>query len=133
MSDNPSDIQYGLIATAMLFFVRENNPSSLVTILLMHTQPALIMSRHHLHECVLQDCHGFEKAHGKDLWAYKKDDPLVHNFVNESMSNITDLSMDQIVSFFNSFKDVKTLVDVGRGKGMTPAHIVKAYPQIQTF
>ncbi|XP_057819947.1 bergaptol O-methyltransferase-like [Cryptomeria japonica] len=68
---------------------------------------------HHLHECVLQDCHGFKKAHVKDLWAYGKDDPLVKNVVNDCMSTLTDLDMEKIMSCYDGFKEVKTLVDVG--------------------
>ncbi|XP_057819954.2 desmethylxanthohumol 6'-O-methyltransferase-like [Cryptomeria japonica] len=129
-SDNSSDIRYGLTATTKLFFVRENNPRSLVPLLLMHTHPVLMTSWHHLHECVLQDTNGFEKAHGKDLWAYGKDDPLVNNVVNDCMSTVTDLGMEQIVSCYDGFKDVKTLVDVGGGKGTALAHIVKVYRHI---
>ncbi|GLJ19614.1 hypothetical protein SUGI_0354900 [Cryptomeria japonica] len=129
-SDNPSDIRYGLTATTKLFFVRENNPSNLVPLLLMQTHPVLMTSWHHLHECVLQDTNGFEKAHGKDLWAYGKDDPLVNNVVNDCMSTFTDLDMEQILSCYDGFKDVKTLVDVGGGKGTALAHIVTAYPHI---
>ncbi|GLJ19609.1 hypothetical protein SUGI_0354840 [Cryptomeria japonica] len=129
-SENPSDILYGLTATTKMFFVRENNPRSFVPLLLMHTHPVLMTSWHHLHECVLQDSHGFEKAHGKDLWAYGKDDPLVNNVVNDCMSTLTNLAIEQIVSCYDGFKDVKTLVDVGGGKGTALAHIVKAYPHI---
>ncbi|GLJ19608.1 hypothetical protein SUGI_0354800 [Cryptomeria japonica] len=130
MSDNPSDIRYGLTDSAKRFYVRENNPGNLVPLLLMQAHPVLMASWHHLHECVLQDCHAFEKAHGKDLWAYGKDDPLVSSVVNDSMSTLTVLGMEQIVSCYDGFKDVKTLVDVGGGKGTALAHIVKVYPHI---
>jgi hypothetical protein len=132
-SNNPSDnddIRYGLTDCAKRFYVRENNPGNLVPLLLMEAHPVLMAAWHHLHECVLQDCNAFEKAHGKDLWAYGKDDPLVSSVVNDSMSTLTVLGMEQILSCYDGFKDVKALVDVGGGKGTALEHIVKAYPHI---
>ncbi|GLJ19596.1 hypothetical protein SUGI_0354620 [Cryptomeria japonica] len=129
-SNNPSDIRYGLTDSAKRFYVRKNNPGSLVPLLLMQAHPVLMAPWHHLHECVLQDCNAFEKAHGKDLWTYGKDEPLVNNVVNDSMSTLTVLGMEQILSCYDGFKDLKTLVDVGGGKGTALAHILKAYPHI---
>ncbi|GLJ19597.1 hypothetical protein SUGI_0354640 [Cryptomeria japonica] len=129
-SNNPSDIRYGLTDFAKRFYVRKNNPVSLVPLLLMQAHPVLMAPWHHLHECVLQDCNAFEKAHGKDLWAYEKDDPAVNDVFNNSMSTLTVLAMGQILSCYDGFKEVKTLVDVGGGKGTALAHIVKAYPHI---
>ncbi|GLJ19604.1 hypothetical protein SUGI_0354710 [Cryptomeria japonica] len=128
--ENPRDARYSLTDSAKRFYVRKNNPTSLVPLLLMLTQPVLMAPWQHLHECVLQDCNAFEKAHGKDLWAYEKDDPAVNDLFNNSMSTITILLIGKILSGYDGFKDVKILVDVGGGKGTALAHIVKAYPHI---
>ncbi|GLJ19605.1 hypothetical protein SUGI_0354740 [Cryptomeria japonica] len=128
--ENPRDAQYSLTDSAKRFYVRKNNPGSLVPLLLMLTHLVLMAPWQHLHECVLQDCNAFEKAHGKDLWAYEKDDPAVNDVFNNSMSTITILLIGKILSDYDGFKDVKILVDVGGGKGTALAHIVKAYPHI---
>ncbi|KAH9319706.1 hypothetical protein KI387_021475 [Taxus chinensis] len=130
-TDNPSDLRYVLSSFAKRFYVKDNNPSTLVPLLLMHADPVIMASWHHLHECVLvQGCNGFEKAHGKDLWAYGKEEPRVNNLVNDSMSALTYLEMEQILNCYDGFKEVNSLVDVGGGKGTALAHIVKAYPHI---
>ncbi|KAH9319702.1 hypothetical protein KI387_021471, partial [Taxus chinensis] len=130
-TDNPSDLRYALSSFAKRFYVRENNPSSLVSLLLFLADPVLMGSWHHLHECVLvQGCNAFERAHGKDLWAYGKEEPHVNNLVNDSMSTITYLEMEEILNCYDGFKEVKSVVDVGGGKGTALQHIVKAHPHI---
>ncbi|GLJ19598.1 hypothetical protein SUGI_0354650 [Cryptomeria japonica] len=130
MGENPRHARYSLTESARMFYVRENNPTSLVPVLFMLTHPMLMAPWHHLHECVLQDSNAFENAHGKDLWAYEKDDPAVNDVFNNSMSTLTVLGMGQILSCYDGFKEVTTLVDVGGGKGTALAHIVKVYPHI---
>ncbi|GLJ52747.1 hypothetical protein SUGI_1123150 [Cryptomeria japonica] len=122
---------YALTNTAKLFFVNEKNPFSLVPVALMQSDEVLQKSWHYLHESVLHGCQAFEKAHGKDLWSYGKDDPHVNNIVNDCMASFTMMGMAQIVNCYEGFREVQSMVDVGGGKGTALGQIVKAYPHIQ--
>eukprot|EP01018_Ginkgo_biloba_P002468 Gb_23395 [translate_table: standard] len=96
-----SEVRYGLTDMAKLFFVSESNPLSLV--------PMLLMQNHE---------------------AYGRSDPQVNDIFNSAMASVTKVSMKQIVGFYQGFKDVKTVVDVGGGVGMALADIIGVYPHI---
>lgn len=134
-SSDPLVFHYGLTDTAKCYFLSENekNPSTMVPALLMQTHEKLMAPWHHFHECVLQDegCEGaFTKAHGKDVWAYCRDDPDLNTVMNNAMASFTNVVMIPFLSFYEGFKCGENLavVDVGGGKGAAIAQIVKAYP-----
>ncbi|KAH9289040.1 hypothetical protein KI387_033157, partial [Taxus chinensis] len=124
------ELQYSLTDTAKLFFVKEKNPCSLVPVALMQTHEVLMARWNHLHESVLEGCNPFEKAHGKNLYACCKDDPYLNIIVNDRMTSNTLTKIDQIVHFYDGFRELKSIVDVGGGKGTALGGIVKAYPHI---
>lgn len=135
--DDPLDFHYGLTDTARCYFLseNENNPFSMVPILLMQTHEKLMAPWHHFHECVLQGqgCEGaFKHVHGKDVWAYCMDDPDLNTVINNAMASFTNIVMIPFLSCYQGFKSGEklTVVDVGGGKGAAIAQIVEAYPHI---
>ncbi|KAH9325100.1 hypothetical protein KI387_005278 [Taxus chinensis] len=111
--------RYALSSSAKLFFVEEKNHLSLVPLALLETRDVM-MARwawHHLHECVLQGCHPFLKAHGRDIYSCGKDDPQFNNVINDCMGFFTITGIDQIVNCYEGFKELQSIVDVGVGEG----------------
>ncbi|GLJ29167.1 hypothetical protein SUGI_0575070 [Cryptomeria japonica] len=115
--DNTSEVRFSLSECAKVMYVRENNLVSLVPSVVMQTHEVMMAPWHHLHECVLQGDHAFEKAHGMDIWGYGKDHPEVNSILNDCMASFTMTAMKQIVSCYRGFEELETVVDVGGGHG----------------
>lgn len=135
-TDNPFDFRYGLTDTAKLLFVNQGdknaNPWTLLPFLLMINHEPFMAPFHHIHECVLQGRGPFQIAHGKDLWAYTKENPHSNTVFNTGMESFTKVIMRLFVGCYKGFQPGERLrvVDVGGGNGAAIAQIVETYPQI---
>ncbi|KAH9317543.1 hypothetical protein KI387_019312 [Taxus chinensis] len=125
------EARYALSDISKHFFVKEKNPFSLVPTAMLETSEVSMARWHHLHECVLQGCNAFEKAHGKSIYACGKDNPDFNNVLNDYMAAHTMTAIGQIVNHYQGFKDLKSLVDVGGGNGTALREILKVYPHIR--
>lgn len=139
-TDNPFDFRYGLTDTAKMFFVSEGdnneNPFSLVPFFLMINHETFLNPLHHIHECVLQgpglSGGAFQIAHGKDLWAYTRENQHSKAVFNTGMESFTNVTMKLFVGCYQGFEAGEKLrvVDVGGGNGVAIAQIVEAHPHI---
>ncbi|KAH9302691.1 hypothetical protein KI387_014274 [Taxus chinensis] len=124
------EVRYALTDTAKLFYVKGENPSSIVHAAMLETQEALMARWHHVHECVLQGGHALRKAHGKDVYACARDDPHLNSVINDYMAADTMTSIEQILKHYDGFQELKSVVDLGGSKGTALGEIVKAHPHI---
>eukprot|EP00249_Psilotum_nudum_P022840 c28656_g1_i1 orf=167-1234(-) len=120
--------RYGLTDTARVFV---DNPGTLSPFLLFEADKTFQSPWHILHQCVLEGGDAFEKAHGKDLWTTVAENEHVNDVFNAAMVSLTASFMPRVFEFYDGFKHVHSLVDVGGGRGQALSLIVKAFPQIQ--
>eukprot|EP01018_Ginkgo_biloba_P003980 Gb_35314 [translate_table: standard] len=126
-----SDIRYGLTHLGKSCFVIENNPLNLASYFLLHTHEVLTSAWNHFDDCVLEGRNAFKKRHGKDFWAFAESDGDFNQLFNTSMVAVTSVLIRDILSTYDGFKDVNTLIDLGGGVGQALRDIVAAYPHIR--
>ncbi|KAG0579616.1 hypothetical protein KC19_4G110200 [Ceratodon purpureus] len=80
---------------------------------------------------VEEDADGFVLANGSDLWSYGSANPDFNDVFNAAMRNRSKLLNSVIARYYEGFRDVKCLVDVGGGVGGALAQIVSAHPHIR--
>lgn len=139
-SDNPFDFRYALTDTTKMFFIsqgeKNENPFSLVPFFLMVNDETFMNPLHHIHECVLQGPGvaggAFQIAHGKELWAYTRENHHSKAVFNTGMESFTKVIMKLFVGCYEGFEAGEKLrvVDVGGGNGAAIAQIVEAHPHI---
>jgi len=140
-TDNPFDFRYGLTDTAKMFFVsgseKNENPFSLVPFFLMVTHETFMNPLHHIHDYVLQGQGvaggAFEIVHGKNMFAYARENPHTNTLLNDGMESLTRVIMRLFVGCYEGFNPDEKLrvVDVGGRNGAAIAQIVEAYPHIR--
>ncbi|KAJ7279243.1 hypothetical protein O6H91_11G083800 [Diphasiastrum complanatum] len=131
--DTPSGVEewrYGL-TNASKWLVKENNDFCLAPMAVMQLDKVTQAPWHHFNECVLEGGHAFERANGKDIWNFANEFPSFNNLFNEAMAAGSKISISAVLKRYDGFKDLKTLVDVGGGVGLTISKIVAAYPYIK--
>ncbi|KAJ7539261.1 hypothetical protein O6H91_11G083900 [Diphasiastrum complanatum] len=131
--DTPSGVKewrYGL-TNASKWLVKENNDFCLAPMAVMQLDKVTQAPWHHFNECVLEGGDAFERANGKDVWNFANEFPSFNNLFNEAMAAESKISISAVLKHYDGFKDLKTLVDVGGGVGLTISKIVTAYPYIK--
>ena len=109
---------------------KNENPFSLVPFFLMINDELFMSPLHHIHECVLQGegvaWGTFQIAHGKNFWAFNKENSHFNTLFNTGMESFTKVIMRQFVGCYEGFRPGEKLrvVDVGGGKGAAMAQIV---------
>jgi caffeic acid 3-O-methyltransferase len=85
----------------------------------------------HLRETVEDDANGFVLANGSDMWTYGSAHPDFNDVFNASMQSRSKLLNTIISRYYEGFKHVQCLVDVGGGVGGALTQIVAAHPHIR--
>lgn len=74
----------------------------------------------------------FEMTHGKSLWELAGDRPEFNDLFNKGMASDSGFVMDVVTHIGgDSFRGVRSLVDVGGGSGMTAAALSEAFPELK--
>ncbi|XP_050206964.1 cathecol O-methyltransferase 1-like [Mercurialis annua] len=84
-----------------------------------------------LKEAILEGGIPFNKVHGTHAFEYPRRDPRFNEVFNKAMFNHTTIVMKRILECYNGFEDLKQLVDVGGGLGVTLNIIISKYPNIK--
>lgn len=71
----------------------------------------------------------FKQQHGKDFFAFKRDNPEVKNRFDKGMGKLSNLDDQAIVQGFN-FTSFTSLVDMGNGSELLSKTILKDYPHL---
>uniref|UniRef100_A0A0C9S592 TSA: Wollemia nobilis Ref_Wollemi_Transcript_20423_1287 transcribed RNA sequence n=1 Tax=Wollemia nobilis TaxID=56998 RepID=A0A0C9S592_9CONI len=102
--------------------------------LLVGNDKALFEAYHLMHECVIEGCRAFDKAHGMSIWEYLSCNPESNNTINEGMAAHTRTLMPWVLKTYDAgFKSVNSLVDVGGGIGSAISSIVQHHPHIRAI
>lgn len=127
---NGQETLYGLTHSSR--WLLHDAELSLAPMLLMENHPLLLAPWHHLSDCVREGGYAFEKAHGRDIWAYASIYPEFNKIFNDGMMCTAKITLKAIISGYkDGFESIGSLVDVGGGTGAAMAEIVKAYPHIK--
>lgn len=123
------ETRYGL-TPASKWFVKERE-LSMVPMLLMQNDERTVAPWHHFNECVVDGGIAFERANGAEIWSYASDHPDFNHLFNDAMACNARIVMKALLSKYQGFQSLNSLVDVGGGTGTAVAEIVRAYPFIK--
>lgn len=88
--------------------------------------------RSELKNAVIEGGVPFDRAHGGvHAFEYPSLDPRFNQVFNIGMINHTTMSIKEIVKSYKGFANIKQLVDVGGGLGVTLQIITSTYPSIK--
>jgi hypothetical protein len=124
-----SEIQYGLTPVSKLL-VTENNPYNQAPVVLFQTDPIGLAPWQQLHQCVLSGENAWQSTYGKNLWTSLNENPALNKSFNACMGAATTIDLTILVTKYEGFKDIKTLVDVGGGSGKALETIISSHPHI---
>ncbi|GLJ59296.1 hypothetical protein SUGI_1501830 [Cryptomeria japonica] len=131
-SEGANEVRYGLTPVSK-WMVKDGGaaPSlSMATILLMHNDMTTMATWHHLNESVLHGGVAFEKAHGLHMGDYMAAQPHYKDHFYKAWECNNKIVMKAILSKYEGFQGLNSLVDVAGRTGADLAEIVKAYPTI---
>nr|AQX17822.1 hydroxycinnamic acids/hydroxycinnamoyl CoA esters OMT [Pinus sylvestris] len=122
------ETRYGLTPASK--WLVKGRELSMAPMLLMQNDKTTLAPWHHFNECVLEGGVAFKKANGAEIWSYASDHPDFNNLFNNAMACNARIVMKAILSKYQGFHSLNSLVDVGGGTGTAVAEIVRAYPFI---
>lgn len=122
--------RYGL-TPASKWLVQESRELSMAPMLLMQNDERSVAPWHRFNECVLDGGVAFERANGAEVWDYASAHPEFNDLFNSAMACNARIVMKAILSKYQGFHGLNSLVDVGGGTGSAVAEIVRSYPSIK--
>jgi hypothetical protein len=72
----------------------------------------------------------FQNLHGKDIWTYRAERPDLGAVFDRSMTEMSRGSAEAVISAYD-FSPFRHVVDVGGGRGMMLAALLRAHPQMR--
>ncbi|CAJ1950563.1 unnamed protein product [Sphenostylis stenocarpa] len=73
----------------------------------------------------------FNRVHGMHAFEYAAVDPRFNDVFNKAMFNVTTIVTNRVLEFYQGFKNIQRLVDVGGGLGINLKLITSKYPNVQ--
>lgn len=120
---------YGL-APVCRYFVRNEDGVSLGPYMSLLQDKVFMDSWCKLKDAVLEGGNSFNKAHGASVFEYPSMDPRFNQVVNTAMYDHTTMIVKKMLMTYTGFEDLKRLVDVGGGLGVSLQIITSKYPYI---
>ncbi|KAI3783706.1 hypothetical protein L1987_42792 [Smallanthus sonchifolius] len=121
---------YGLTPVAKYFIPNEDG-ASLGPLMQLLQDKVFIDSWFELGNAVLKGGVPFDKVHGAHAFEYPALDARFNEVFNKAMVNHTTIVMKEILKHYSGFNNLKRVVDVGGGLGITLSMIVSKHPTIQ--
>ncbi|KAK9075133.1 hypothetical protein SSX86_003453 [Deinandra increscens subsp. villosa] len=121
---------YGLTPVAKYFIPNEDG-ASLGPLMQLSQDKVFIDSWFALDDAVVNGGVPFDKVHGAHAFEYPALDKRFNEVFNKAMINHTTIVMKEILKHYCGFDNVKSLVDVGGGLGITLNMIVSKHPTIK--
>lgn len=113
------------------FFVSDQDGVSLGPLMALHQDKVFIDSWYQLKDAVLEGGVPFDRVHGTHAFEYPGLDPRFNQVFNKAMYNHTTIVINNILTVYKGFENVKQLVDVGGGLGVTLKFVTAKYPHIK--
>ncbi|KAK1560103.1 hypothetical protein Q3G72_022168 [Acer saccharum] len=111
-------------------FVDDQNGVSLGPVMALTQDKVFLDSWSQLKDAVLEGGIPFNRVHGMHAFEYPGLDPRFNQVFNKAMNNTTKV-IKNILEIYKGFENVKQLVDVGGGLGVTLEAIAAKYPHIK--
>ncbi|KMZ71548.1 Glutathione S-transferase-O-methyltransferase fusion protein 5 [Zostera marina] len=130
-SDDGSTISRLYGASPMCFnFVKDEHGVCLAPLFLLNQEKVMMECWNYLKDTVKNGGTPFNKAHGMSIFEYASKDLVFNKTFNICMYSHSMITMKKILNSYTGFNDLKTLVDVGGGVGVTLKTIISKYPNI---
>lgn len=113
------------------FLSNNEDGASIAPLLLVHQDKVPMKSWYHVTDAVLDGGTAFDKAYGMNIFEYASQDPQFNKVFNRSMAGHSTITMKKILETYNGFEGLKSIVDVGGGRGATLNMIISKYPTIK--
>ncbi|KAI7749345.1 hypothetical protein M8C21_032951 [Ambrosia artemisiifolia] len=109
-----------------------DEPLTMRPFLLAFSDPMLMDPWQHLSSWFQnEDITPFQTAHGRIIWDFALQEPMLNKFLNEAMASDARLVADILLRQCSGiFKGLETIVDVGGGTGTLAKSIAEAFPNI---
>ncbi|KAD4982220.1 hypothetical protein R6Q59_001788 [Mikania micrantha] len=120
---------YGLTPIANYFIPNEDG-ASLCALLQLNQDKASNESWLGLKDSVIEGGVAFNKVHGMHAFEYQALDARSNELFNKAMLDHTTIVMKEVLECYDGFKNLKCVVDVGGGLGITINMIVAKHPNI---
>ncbi|KAL8267993.1 hypothetical protein R6Q59_001791 [Mikania micrantha] len=120
---------YGLTPIANYFIPNEDG-ASLGALLQLNQDRVFIESWFGLKDSVIEGGVAFKKVHGVHAFEYQALDASFNEAFNKAMLDHTTIVMKEVLECYDGFKNLKCVVDVGGGLGITINMIVAKHPNI---
>ncbi|KAD4982215.1 hypothetical protein R6Q59_001787 [Mikania micrantha] len=120
---------YGLTPVAKYFIPNEDGASLGATMQLAQDK-VFIESWLGLKDSVIEGGVAFDKVHGVHAFEYPSLNARFNEVFNKAMLDHTTIVMKEVLECYDGFKNLKRVVDVGGGLGITINMIVTKYPKI---
>ncbi|KAF3644272.1 Caffeic acid 3-O-methyltransferase [Capsicum annuum] len=95
------------------FLTKNADGVSVAPLLLMNQDKVLLERWYHLKDAVLDGGIPFNKAYGMTAFEYHGTDPRFNKVFNLGMSDLTTLSMNNILEDYKGFEGLNSIVDIG--------------------
>ncbi|KAG7537822.1 O-methyltransferase domain [Arabidopsis suecica] len=116
-----ASVSHQLFAQPVCKFLLNNSDvsGSFASLFMLDLSDVFIKTWTHLKDVILEGRDAFSSAHGMKLFDYIQTDERFGKVFNRAMLESSTMVMEKVLKFYEGFKDVKTLVDVGGGLGNT--------------
>ncbi|KAI7739210.1 hypothetical protein M8C21_001117 [Ambrosia artemisiifolia] len=121
---------YGLAPVATHFIPNEDGVS-LASLLELHKDKSVFDTWYKLEESVLEGGTPFDKVHGASGFEHTALDEKLNTIFNKAMVDASVLLIKEMLKCYHGFNNLKSLVDVGGGLGITLNMIVSQYPTMK--
>lgn len=88
-------------------------------------------SRFKVEEAVLEGGTPFDKVHGTSGFEYTGLDARLNEIFNKAMVDTSIIVIKEVLNSYHGFDNLKSLVDVGGGLGISLNMIISEYPKIK--
>ena len=113
------------------YFVSDQDGISLGPLMALLQDKVFLDSWYQLKDAVLEGGIPFDRVHGMHAFEYPGLDPRFNLVFNKAMYNHTTIVIKNILQVYKGFENVKQLVDVGGGLGVTLKAVTAKYPHIK--
>ncbi|KAK7338164.1 hypothetical protein VNO77_18764 [Canavalia gladiata] len=113
------------------FFARDSDGVSLGPLMALLQDKIFLQSWTELKNAIREGGIPFNRVYGTHAFEYPGLDSRFNQVFNTAMINHTTLVMKKVLECYKGFEDIKRLVDVGGGLGITINLITSKYPHIQ--
>ncbi|KAK9066071.1 hypothetical protein SSX86_015473 [Deinandra increscens subsp. villosa] len=121
---------YGLAPVAKHFIPNEDGVS-LAPLMELHQDKSAFDSWFKLQESAVEGGTPFNKVHGTSAFEYTALDDEFNVVFNKAMVDASVILIKEMLKCYRGFNNLKSLVDVGGGLGITLNMIVSQYPTIK--